>query len=60
MGPALIVVVDGRVEQAAEMVLVEHDEVVEQLPPDGGDEALGDPVLPWQSSSHHGVRLDDG
>ena len=44
--PVLIVVVDEGVEQAAEMVLVEDDDVVEQFPPDGGDEALGDPVLP--------------
>ena len=43
MGPVLIVVVDERVEQATEMVLVEHDDVVEQFPPNRGDEALRDP-----------------
>jgi hypothetical protein len=33
-------------EQPAEMVLVEDDDVVEQLPPDGGDEALSGAILP--------------
>ena len=35
MGPVLVVVVDEGVEQAAEMVFVEDDEVVEQLPTNG-------------------------
>lgn len=28
------------------MALVQNDDVVEQLPPDGGDEAFGNAVLP--------------
>ena len=43
--PVLIVVVDEGVEHATEMVLVQHDDVVEQFPTNGTDEALGDPVL---------------
>jgi hypothetical protein len=45
-----VVGVDEGVEQPAEMVLVEDDDVVEQLPPNGGDEALGDPILPGASA----------
>jgi len=46
MCPVHIVVVDEGVEQAAEVVLVQDDDVVEQFTPDGADESLGDPVLP--------------
>ncbi len=33
------------------MALVENDDVVEQFPPDGGDEALGDLSLPRTPSA---------
>jgi hypothetical protein len=45
----LIVVIDERVEQPAEVLLVQDDEVVEQFLPNRGDEALSDAVLPATS-----------
>ena len=42
-----VVVREVRAEQAAEMPLVEHDEVVEAFSPDGADDPLGERILPW-------------
>jgi hypothetical protein len=41
-----VVVVEELAEQLLQVALAQDDDVVEQLPPDGGDEALGDAVLP--------------
>ncbi len=42
-----VVVREVRAEQAAEMPLVEHDEVVEAFSPAGADDPLGERSLPW-------------
>jgi len=42
-----IVVRDVSAQQATEMSLIEHDEVVEAFSADGADEALGERILPW-------------
>src|SRR2546427_765127 len=47
------VVRDVSVQQATEMSLIEHDEVVEAFSADGADEALGEGILPW------GMRGDE-
>ena len=44
-----VVVLDVLAQQASQMILVEHDDVVEQLAADAPDEALGCPVLPGTS-----------
>jgi hypothetical protein len=44
--PVVVVVADVLDHQALEMPLVEHDEVIEQVPAAVADEALGDAVLP--------------
>jgi hypothetical protein len=41
-----VVVLDVLPKQASQMVLVEHDHMIEQLPPNAADEALRRPVLP--------------
>jgi hypothetical protein len=41
-----VVVGDIVVDEAAQLVLTEDDDVVEQFAAEGSDEALGDPVLP--------------
>jgi hypothetical protein len=51
-----VVVLDGLPEQASQMVFAEHDHVVEKLPANAADEALGCPVLPRASKrGAHGL-----
>ncbi len=42
-----VVVVDVLAQQASQVVLAEHDDVVQKLPTYTSDEALGRSVLPW-------------
>jgi hypothetical protein len=42
-----LVVRDVSLQQATEMSLIEHDEVVEIVSAGGADEALGEAILPW-------------
>ncbi len=44
-----VVVLDVFPKQASQVVLGDHDDVIEQFPPDAADEALRRPVLPWAS-----------
>src|SRR5213593_644583 len=46
MGTRRVVVSKVRSEQAAEMPLVEHDEVVEAFPPNRADHPFGEGILP--------------
>ncbi len=44
-----VVVFDVLPEQASQMVFAEHDDMIEELPANAADEALGGPVLPRAS-----------
>jgi hypothetical protein len=43
--PLAVVVLDVLAKQASQMVLADHDHVIEQFPSHASDEALGGPVL---------------
>jgi hypothetical protein len=53
----LVVVLDVLAEKPPQVLLVDHDHVIEQLSPDGPDPALCDPVLP-RASIRRSFRLD--
>ncbi len=63
VGPGLVVVDAIGAEQAPSMSLVEDDDVVEQLSPDGADDAFGEGVLPrrpWRADNLLESESGDG
>ncbi len=47
MGTDGVVVGEVRAQQAAEMALIERDDVVQAFPADRADQAFGERILPW-------------
>jgi len=52
-----VVVLDGFAEKALEVLLVQHDHVIEQFPTSTPDPSRGDPILP-RTSERRPPRLD--
>src|SRR2546426_5449282 len=57
MGTDGVVVGEVRAQQAAEMALIEHDDVVQAFPADRADQAFGEGILPWGRSEEHTSEL---
>jgi hypothetical protein len=46
MSPVLVVIVEELREQSPQMIFIEHDDMIEQLPPTGPHPAFGHAILP--------------
>jgi hypothetical protein len=52
-----VVIVDAFAEEVSEVVLVQNDHVIQQLPASATDPSQGNPILPWTSKGCP-LRLD--